>query len=160
MKLLPSNLLDELATKAAATPRLRTHHNIHDAAADPVQRYFVVALRDSYFRPHRHPTRKETALALRGRFDLVTFDDTGAIVARHGVGEGAQSFGYETPQATWHTLVVQSGSTAFFEVKEGPYDPATIVEFPAWAPPEGDAAAPAYHDWLRAAPVGAKSPRF
>lgn len=158
MKLLPASLLDELAAKAAALPRLRTNYNIHEAAADPVQRYFVVALRDSYFRPHRHPTKVETALVLRGRFDLVTFDDTGAIVARYGMGEGGSSFGYETPRATWHTLVVQSGSTAFFEVKEGPYDPATVVEFAAWAPAEGDAAASAYLEWLRTAPVGAKRP--
>ena len=101
---------------------------------------------------------QETALVLRGRFDLVTFDDTGAIVARYGMGEGGSSFGYETPRATWHTLVVQSGSTGFFEVKEGPYDPATVVEFAAWAPAEGDAAASAYLEWLRTAPVGAKRP--
>jgi cupin fold WbuC family metalloprotein len=160
MKLLPANLLDELASKAASLPRLRTSHNIHEAAADPVQRYFVVALRDSYFRPHRHPTKIETALVLKGRFDLVTFDDGGAIVGRFGVGEGASSFGYETPEATWHTLVVQSASTAFFEVKEGPYDPATVVEFARWAPAEGDAAASRYLDWLRRAPVGTQSPRL
>jgi cupin fold WbuC family metalloprotein len=150
MKLLPATLLDELAAKAAASPRLRTNHNLHESAADPVQRYFIVATRDSYFRPHRHPTRSETALVLRGRLGLVVFDEAGAIVARYAMGEGAPYFGYETPRATWHTLVVQSASAAFFEIKEGPYDPATIVESAPWAPAEGDAKARAYLDWLRA----------
>jgi cupin fold WbuC family metalloprotein len=142
-------MLDELAAKAAASPRLRTHHNLHESPADAVQRYFIVAARDSYFRPHRHPTKGETALVLRGRLDVVTFDSSGAIVARHAMGEGAPSFGYETPPGTWHTLVVHSASTAFFEVKEGPYDPATIVESAPWAPAEGDPKARAYLEWLR-----------
>lgn len=151
MKLLPTSLLDELAARAAASPRLRTHHNLHESAADPVQRYFIVATRDSYFRPHRHPTKSETALVLRGRLDVLTFDASGAIVARHAMGEGAPSFGYETPQGVWHTLVVHSANAAFFEVKEGPYDPATIVEPAPWAPAEGDAAARAYFERLRSA---------
>ena len=151
MKLLPTTLLDELAAKAAASPRLRTNHNLHTSADDPVQRYFIVAARDSYFRPHRHPTKSETALVLRGRLDVVTFNASGAIVARSAMGDGAPYFGYETPQGTWHTLVVQSASAVFFEVKEGPYDPATIVESAPWAPAEGDAKARAYLESLRAA---------
>ncbi|MCP6768946.1 WbuC family cupin fold metalloprotein, partial [Klebsiella pneumoniae] len=86
-------------------------------------------------------TKVETALALRGRFEVVTFDDAGAVTGRYPVGEGAAGFGYETPHATWHTLVVQTPTAAFYEVKEGPYDPATAVEFAPWAPAEGDAQA-------------------
>ena len=149
-------MLDELAAKAAASPRLRAHHNVHEAATDPVQRFFVVATHDSYFRPHRHLTKIETALVLRGRLDVVTFDDAGAVVARYAMGEGAPSGGYETPRATWHTLIVQSATAAFYEVKEGPYDPATAVEFAPWAPAEGDAKARAYLDWARTAQPGAR----
>jgi len=154
MKVIPASLLDELAAKAAASPRLRTNHNVHDSAADPVQRYFIVAARDSYFRPHRHPTKSETALVLRGKLDVVTFDSTGTVITRYAMGEGTPGFGYETPLGSWHTLVVQSDSVAFFEIKEGPYDPATAVEPAPWAPPEGDARARAYLDWLRTAAPG------
>jgi cupin fold WbuC family metalloprotein len=143
-------VLDELAAKAAASPRLRAHYNVHEAATDPVQRFFVMAARDSYFRPHRHLTKIETALALRGTFDVVTFDDAGVVTGRCAVGEGTPGFGYETPRATWHTLIVQSALAAFYEVKEGPYDPATAVEFAPWAPPEGDERAAVYHERLRA----------
>jgi hypothetical protein len=58
----------------------------------------------------------------------------------------------------WHTLIVQSTTGAFFEVKEGPYDPATAVEFAPWAPAEGGANARPYLDWVRTAPPGARGP--
>ncbi len=156
MKLIPTAMLEELAARAATSPRLRTHHNVHESPTDLVQRYFIVALRDSYFRPHRHPTKGETALVLRGRIDVLMFESSGSVAARYAMGEGAPNFGYETPRGTWHTLVLQSENAAFFETKEGPYDPATAVEQAPWAPAEGDARARAYLDWLRAAEPGAR----
>src|SRR5262249_5302909 len=114
------------------------------------------ALRDSYFRPHRHPVKGETALVLRGRIDVLMFDSAGSVVARYAMGEGAPNVGYETLPGTWHTLVLQSPTAALFETKEGPYDPATAVEQAPWAPADGDGQARAYLDWLRAAEPGAR----
>ena len=47
---------------------------------------------------------------------------------------------------------------AFYEVQEGPYDPATAVEFVARAPAAGDAQARASLDWARTAAIGARYP--
>ena len=158
MKLLSRTLLDELAAKAASSPRARAHHNIHATPADPVQRFVVVALGDSYFRPHRHKTRSELAVIVRGRLDVLTFDERGRVTARYGVGEGTASIAYETPQGTWHTVVPGAGGAAFLEVKEGPYDPATSAEFAAWAPAEGHASVPKLLEWLRSAQPGDTPP--
>jgi hypothetical protein len=51
-----------------------------------------------------------------------------------------------------------AGGGAFLEVKEGPYDPATAVEFAAWAPAEGDAGAAGFLRWLRRAQPGDVAP--
>ena len=149
MKLFSQALLDELTAKANASPRLRAHHNIHPSPADPVQRFLVAARRDSYFRPHRHLTKSELALAIRGHFDVLTFDANGGVTGRYGVGSDTPNIGFETPQATWHTLLAVTDSAAFLEIKEGPYDPATAAEFAPWAPPEGHEAVPAFQQWLR-----------
>jgi cupin fold WbuC family metalloprotein len=154
MRLLPHALLDELAARAAASPRGRAHHNIHATPEDPVQRFLVVAQCDSYFRPHRHTSRSELAFVLRGRIEVLTFDDQGRVTARYAVGEGSDSLAYETPEGTWHTVVPGPAGVAFLEVKQGPYDPATSAEFAAWAPREGDAAVPRFCSWLRAARAG------
>jgi cupin fold WbuC family metalloprotein len=158
VKLLSRTLLDELAAKAAASPRARAHHNIHATPADPVQRFLVVAQGDSYFRPHRHATRSELALIVRGRLDVLTFDEHGRVTARYAVGEGTDALAYETPQDTWHTIVPGADGGAFLEVKEGPYDPASSAEFAAWAPAEGHASVPKFLEWLRSAQPGETPP--
>ena len=154
MKTFSSTLLADLATKAAASPRKRAHFNIHEHAAELVQRFFVVATRDSYFRPHRHLAKSELTLLLQGGVAVLTFDDAGRVTGRYDIGEGTQDMGYEMPRAQWHTLIVTSDSAAFLEVKEGPYDPATIVEFAAWAPAEGAPEIPRFLEDLRGARIG------
>jgi cupin fold WbuC family metalloprotein len=154
MKIFSRSLLDELAAKATASPRKRANHNIHASGDDPVQRFFVAADRQTYFRPHRHLTRSELALTLRGRFEVITFDDGGRITGRYAVGDGASGFGFETPQGIWHTLIACTDGATFLEIKQGPYDPATASEFASWAPPEGDGAVPQFLDWLRSASLG------
>lgn len=158
MRLFSRTLFDELSARAAASPRQRTHHNVHAEASDPVQRFFVAANRSSYFRPHRHLTKSELALVLRGQVEVVTFDDGGAITGRYSVGDGSPNLAYETPRGMWHTLIAQSDGSLFFEVKEGPYVPATASEFAPWAPPEGAAAATGFLEWARVAPIGASAP--
>jgi cupin fold WbuC family metalloprotein len=158
MMLLSNTLLDELTVRAQTSPRRRAHHNIHASPADLVQRFVVLALRDSYFRPHRHRTKSELATVLRGDISVLTFDDRGRVTGRFRVGAGTDSIAYETAQDTWHTLVPGETGTAFLEVKQGPYDAATASEFAAWAPPEGDAAATPFLAWLRQAQPGSIPP--
>lgn len=159
LKLVPHALLDELAARAAASPRARAHHNIHATPADPVQRFLVVAQGDSYFRPHRHASRSELALLVRGGLDVLLFDERGRVLARYAVGEDTDSLAYETARDVWHTVVPWSAGCAFLEIKEGPYDPATAVQFAEWSPGEGDGAVPGFRTWLRNAQPGDLPPR-
>jgi cupin fold WbuC family metalloprotein len=154
MKIFGRTSIDELAAKAAASPRKRAHLTIHESASDPVQRFFVAADPDTYFRPHRHHTKSELAVILRGRFELVTFDEDGRITARYDIGDDTPALAYETPRATWHTLLSLTPGATFLEVKEGPYDAASAAEFAAWAPAEGDASVPDFLRWIRHAKPG------
>jgi cupin fold WbuC family metalloprotein len=149
MKLFSHDILNELTAKAAASSRRRAHLNIHSDPSDVVQRFFVVTQPDTYFRPHRHATKSELAVVLRGYVDVLTFDDAGGVTGRFRVGSDTGNFAYETPRNVWHTLVVGTEGVAFVEVKEGPYDPTTAVEFAPWAPAEGAESVPTYQEWLR-----------
>ena len=158
MKLISTTLLDELAAAAAASPRGRTHYNLHGSASDVVQRYLVVANRGSYFRPHRHTTRAELALVVRGALDLLVFDEARRLTARYAFGAGAGNIAYENGPGIWHTVVVNHDATAFLEVKQGPYDPAIASEFAGWAPAEGEPAAARFLEWARTAAPGESAP--
>jgi cupin fold WbuC family metalloprotein len=154
MKRVTSATLTEMMARAAASPRQRSHYNLHEAADDPVQRLFVAAKRDSYFRVHRHPAKWEFSLVVRGLFDVLTFDDTGLVLDRIRVGPAADIIAFELPANTWHAWLPQLDDSAFFEVKQGPYDPATAAEFASWAPAEGAPEAALFASKLQAARVG------
>lgn len=158
MKLISASLLNELAAAAAASPRGRTHYNLHGSPDDVVQRYLVVANRGSYFRPHRHATRAELAFVVRGAMDLIVFDGARRVTARHAFGAGAGNIAYENGPGIWHTVVVNADGTAFLEVKQGPYDPATASEFAGWAPAEGDPGVARFLEWARHAEPGETAP--
>ena len=64
MKWIDHHLVTEMMERAAASPRKRTNHNLHESAGDPVQRYCIAATRDSYFRPHRHPSPSKDLVLL------------------------------------------------------------------------------------------------
>jgi cupin fold WbuC family metalloprotein len=86
---------------------------------------------------------------LRGEMALFTFDDRGLVTGRHVLGRGGL-LGIDVAPGIWHTVACVSETAICFEVKAGPYDPATDKEFAPWAPLEGEAGAAAYlEDLLR-----------
>src|SRR3954452_25069321 len=135
-------LLDAAGLQAREDPRRRALLRYHELP-EAVQRMLNAVEPDSYIRPHRHlqPPHIEVFLALRGRGVLVRFDDTGAILEAVELDAGGPVHGAEVPPGAWHMVLALDAGTVFYEVKEGPYDPAAEKESAPWAPPEADVAA-------------------
>jgi cupin fold WbuC family metalloprotein len=149
VKLIPGSLFDTVAGLAAESPRLRMNHNFHSGAADNPHRFLNVLLRGTYIRPHRHsdPPKSESFLVLEGMADVLIFDDQGVVTARYQLGgesEGGRVWGIDIPPGVWHTILPRTARAVCFEVKPGPWVPATDKEFASWAPAENDADAAAY----------------
>ena len=154
MKLIPVSLIDDLISKAGTSERRRANHNVHEAPSDPVQRLFVAAKLDSYFRPHRHPAKWEFAVVLRGCFDIILLDDHGKVTNRIAVGPGTDTIGFELPAGTWHTWVPILEDSVFLEVKQGPYDACTVAEFAGWSPAEGVPEVSRFVEQLKKSQIG------
>jgi len=154
MKLITPQLFNELLVKAGSNPRKRAHHNIHESAADPVQRLFIAARLGSYFRPHRHPLKSEFALVIRGLFDVLVFDDDSRLTERVTIGPGANVVAFDLPPNIWHTWLPRADESVFFETKQGPYDPQTAAEFALWSPAEDSPEVAAFSARLQKAKVG------
>jgi cupin fold WbuC family metalloprotein len=110
---------------------------MHETHADPIQRLLIASMRDSYFRPHRHPDRWESALVISGSFDVFLYDDSGRILERTTLGPNHETIGFETPANTWHSLLTQEDASVFFSLKQGPFEPQIFSEFALWSPEEG-----------------------
>jgi cupin fold WbuC family metalloprotein len=149
VQLISAGLFEKVAARAADSPRQRINHNFHSGPSDNPHRFLNVLLRGTYIRPHRHsdPPKSETFLVLEGAADVLLFDDAGAITARHQLGgESAEGhvWGIDIPPGVWHTILPRTARAVCFEVKPGPWEPASDKEFAAWAPAENDPGAERY----------------
>ena len=88
-KLISAELFEGIAELAAASPRRRMNHNLHDAAGDNPHRFLNILLRGTYIRPHRHvtPPKAETFLVLEGIAGIVIVTDGASADTSPGVSE-------------------------------------------------------------------------
>lgn len=137
-----------LITRAENTPRLRTNHNFHLGDSDPTHRFLNVLIQGTYVPPHKHtnPPKSEAFVILRGQVAFFTFNDAGEVIEAHRLAANDPSFpcGIDILPGVWHSITALSETAVCYEVKPGPYTPLGDKVLAPFAPPEGDAAAPAY----------------
>jgi cupin fold WbuC family metalloprotein len=141
VQLLTDSLFRELIERASHTPRRRVNFNFHEDPDDNPHRFLNVFLEGSYVRPHRHkdPPKAEAFLVLEGRMAVILFADDGKVERSFLLGAGAEESakGVDLPPGLWHTVVALTPHAVCYEVKPGPWNPASDKEFAAWAPEEG-----------------------
>jgi cupin fold WbuC family metalloprotein len=145
ISLIDQALIDRTLEAARSSPRLRAVHSFHTSATDNPHRFLNAFVRGTYLPPHRHLStpKAKSFLMLRGELGCFVFDDKGRVTERYILGRSG-SFGIDIQPGVWHTVAPLGDAAVVFEVKPGPWDPATDRELAPWAPREGDAHAPAY----------------
>jgi cupin fold WbuC family metalloprotein len=144
LQTIDSALFEDLVERARQSPRLRTNHNFHGTMEENPHRFLNVMVRGTYVAPHRHldPPKAESFLVVRGEMAFFTFDDGGAVLSTHRLGQ--DPLGVDIGPGIWHSLAVLTPYAVCFEVKPGPYLASNDKDFAPWAPREGDPEAPAY----------------
>jgi cupin fold WbuC family metalloprotein len=141
-------LFEAIAQKAEASPRRRMNHNFHASNEENPHRFLNVLLEGTYVRPHRHldPPKSEAFLVLDGKAALICFDSSGRVVSSvvMGPNAGCAALGVDLEPGIFHTVVALSDRAVCYEVKPGPWNPATDKDFAPWAPAEGTAEAGSY----------------
>ena len=143
---IAAELLDEVTVKAKQSPRLRMNHNFHPELSDPVQRLLNALEPGTYIRPHKHFTREESFVILRGTALAVTFNDDGSIYKFSLLNREKGVLGVEFEENMFHMLISLESGTVVYEIKEGPFIPHSSESQADWAPEEGD---PASADFLK-----------
>lgn len=123
MKLIDKNLLDKVTAEAKANARLRMNYNFHETLDAPAQRLLNALEPGTVLPIHRHRHTAETYVLLRGRLNILFYNEQKQITERYELDPQKGVYGVNIPRGQWHTIEVLCSGTVIFEVKDGPYIP-------------------------------------
>ena len=70
---------------------------------------------------HKHPTKDETFVILRGKVRVTTHRDDGSIIEDVVLCAEKGRYGVNIPKGVWHTIEAMEPDSCIFECKEGPF---------------------------------------
>ena len=107
-------LLDKVTNQAKASHRLRMNYNFHQSLDDLCHRMLNAVELGTEIPIHRHPTKDESFVILRGKVRLTTYYDDGSIIESIVLSQEDGIYGIDIPKGVWHKLEsLESGSVIF-----------------------------------------------
>ena len=116
-------LLDKVTEQAKGAPRLRMNYNFHQSLDDKCHRFLNAVEPGTVVPIHRHPTKDESFVLLRGKVRVTTHNDDGSIKESVVLNPNEGLFGVDIPKGVWHKVESLESGSCFFECKEGPFVP-------------------------------------
>ena len=123
MKLIDKQLLDDVSRQAQKSERLRMNYNFHQSLEDKCHRFLNAVEPGTKVVIHRHPTKEETFVLLRGRVRVNTYNDDGTVKESVILCPEEGLYGVDIPKNVWHNVECLESGSVFFECKEGPFVP-------------------------------------
>lgn len=130
---IDKELLDTVSEQAKASPRLRMNFNFHQSLDDLCHRMLNAIEPGTEVPIHRHPTKDESFVILRGKVRSTTYNDDGIIIDSVVLSQEDGVYGVDIPKGVWHKLESLEPNSVIFECKEGPFVPYEedgILELP------------------------------
>ena len=75
---------------------------------------------------HRHPTKDESFVILRGKVRVTTHNDDGSIIEDVVLSQESGNYGVDIPKNVWHKQESLESGSVIFECKEGPFVPHEV----------------------------------
>ena len=123
MEIIDKNLLDKVSSAAKNTPRLRMNYNFHQSLDELCHRMLNAVEPGTDIPIHRHPTKDETFVILRGKVRSTTYNDDGSVIESVVLSQEDGVYGVNIPKGVWHKLESLESGSVIFECKEGPFVP-------------------------------------
>ncbi len=118
---IDKQLLDSVSEQAKESPRLRMNFNFHQSLDEKCHRFLNAVEPGTVVPIHRHPTKDETFVILRGKVRVTTHNDDGTIIESVALSAEEGRYGVNIPKGVWHTLESLESGSCIFECKEGPF---------------------------------------
>lgn len=116
-------LLDTVSEQAKASPRLRMNFNFHQSLDEKCHRFLNAVEPGTEVPIHKHSTKDETFVILRGKVRVTTHRDDGSIIEDVELCAEEGRYGVNIPKGVWHTIEAMESDSVIFECKEGPFVP-------------------------------------
>jgi len=121
--IINKNLLDQVSEQAKASPRLRMNYNFHQSLDDKCHRFLNAVEPGTVVPIHKHPTKDESFVILRGKVRVTTHNDDGSVIEDVVLSQESGNYGVDIPKNVWHKLESLEPGSVIFECKEGPFVP-------------------------------------
>lgn len=121
MKIIDNNLLDKVSAEAKESPRLRMNYNFHQSFDDKCHRFLNAVEPGTKVEIHRHPTKDESFVLLRGKVRVNIYNDDGSVLESVILCPDEGLYGVDIPKGVWHKLEAIEPNSVIFECKEGPF---------------------------------------
>ena len=119
MKTIDVELLNRVSAKAKASERLRMNYNFHQSLEDKCHRFLNAVVPGTVVPIHRHSTKDESFVILRGKVRVTTHGDDGAIIEDVVLSQESGNYGVDIPKGVWHMVAALESGSVIFECKEG-----------------------------------------
>ncbi len=123
MKVIDEKLLNQVSEEARNSPRLRMNYNFHESLDDKCHRMLNAIEPGTDIPIHRHPTKDESFVVLRGKVRSTIYDDDGTVIESVVLCQEEGRYGVDIPKGVWHKLESLESGSVVFECKEGPFVP-------------------------------------
>ena len=120
---IDNQTLDSLTEQAKLSPRLRMNLNFHESLDEKCHRFLNAVEPGTVVPIHRHPTKDETFVLLRGKVRVTTHKDDGSIIEDVILNINEGQYGMNIPKGVWHKVESLESGSVLFECKEGPFVP-------------------------------------
>ena len=118
---IDKELLDSVSKQAKESHRLRMNYNFHQSLDEKCHRFLNAVEPGTEVPIHKHPTKDETFVILRGRVRVNTYNDDGSIIDDYVLCPEEGKYGVNIPKGVWHTIEAIEPNSCIFECKEGPF---------------------------------------
>ena len=118
---IDEQLLDQVSEEARKSTRLRMNYNFHLSLEDKCHRFLNAVEPGTVVPIHRHPTKDESFVILRGKVRVTARNDDGSIIEDVVLSQEGGNYGVDIPKNVWHKLESLESGSVIFECKAGPF---------------------------------------
>jgi len=119
MKIIDEKLLNEVSAQAKESARLRMNYYFHQSLDEKCHRFLNAVELGTVVPIHRHPTKDESFVILRGKVRVTTHNDDGSIIEDVVLSQESGGYGVDISKGVWHMVGALVLGSVVFECKDG-----------------------------------------